>query len=1658
MGDIAIVGMACVFPGAKNIQEYWQNILDKVDSTGNPPEEWESERYFDPDSTTNDRIYCKRGGYLGDLASFNPYEHGVMPLALDGGEPDHYLTLKVAKDALNDAGYSKNSVNQERTEVIIGRGTYINRGVTNLFQHGVVIDQTIQILKELHPEHTETELNTIKRHLKEKLPPFNAETVPCLVPNVLAGRISNKLDFMGANYLVDAACASSLMSVEHGMRDLLHGKCDMAVVGGVNVSIPPPILMIFCQINALSRHQKIRPFDEAADGTLLGEGVGIVVLKRKKDAERDNDRIYATLKAVGVASDGRGLGLLAPRVEGQVLAMKRAYEDAKISPQTVELIEAHGTGVPLGDITEIEAMRNVFGSRNGKRPSCAVGTVKSMIGHLIPATGIAGLIKTTLALHHKILPPTINCDKPNPKLGLEKTPFYINTETRPWIHGHQKFPRRAGVNAFGFGGINAHAILEEYTEKKDAKKVNIHRNWDTEVFLFRGGSRLELIQEINQTRLYITKNPNISIKDLAFTLNVGQGKSSCRLAVVANACEELAQKLEHTAKRLADTSRTRIRDKSGIYFFEEPLGKDGKVAFLFPGEGSQYINMLSDLCIHFPEIRACFDLVDRAFIKRKRNYSPSQTIFKLPLGQDKSEEMLWDMDSAAESVFTASQALLKLMERLGLCPDILVGHSTGEYSALLASGMLVMENEDQFIEFVLGVNKVYEKLEKSGKIAEGVLLSVGTGDRGSVLSVLKQSPEQLYVAMDNCPHQVILCGSEAAVSYAENAFRENGAICNRLPFSRAYHTPLFKSIITPLRKYFDKLEIKKPRVKTYSCASAKPYPNNPDGISDLLTSQWARKVRFTETIEALYDEGVRIFIEVGPRGNLTAFVDDILRKKPYLAVASNLHRLTGTTQLNHMVGLLYAHHVPLNPEILYEYRAPEKHILDKSEEELSKTKGTSDRSVKISTVLPRINLKGIQLKHKVGTSPFKASMDEVKVTDKSNGPKTEHGIQTPLVSSSLPDTESTSRSQVMSSYFENMEEFLKIQTDVYQAFLTQNGANTGHITSSRQEDDEQCRSAFSTPSLSSLPTAPEKNDFGQSATFISEVVSLTPGKQVIAICELDLNRNKFLRDHTIGGEISESDSELEALPVVPLTFSMEVMAEGAALLMNDRKLTGMREIRAYRWIGLDDEEKTLQIFAEKVQSIEGAEEVKVQIREVDILNLSQIKPGLPIIEGFMVFDNMYQEAPEPGLLNLTSSRPSKWAGVELYDGFMFHGPSLQGVASMDTWGEDGVTATLRAMPEDALFDSSTKANFMSDPVVLDAAGQVIAYWTSDHLTKGFHIFPFRVEAIHIYGPRLKAPETAKCHAKISLVGDDMVRSDIDIIGPNGCLRFRLLGWWDKRFTMPREFYDILSKPQDGILSTSYSAPTERFAESQQLECTLFNTISHEFLEDHDRIWERVLARLTLGRNERDYWQSLKGANKRRLDWLFGRIAAKDAVRLLSRKRYGVNLYPADIEIENDEFGKPKVANIRSKEPIPLPSISLSHTSGIAVAIAGYLDQGLGVGVDTECLRLLEEGFDQIAFSSEERVMLFRFKNSEKIKWTLSAWCAKEAVSKALGRGLMGQPNKLVVKDIDCNLGIINVEISDQLSGIDPNLFGSSIPVHIFINDNIIIASTICKIK
>ncbi len=958
--DIAIIGMAALFAGAKDLESYWQNIIDKVDAVHIASDDWAGP-YYDPASTENTRIRSKKGGFLEDLAEFNPVEFGIMPSSVDGGEPEQYIALKLARDALWDAGYKDRPFNREKTGVILGRGIYANRGNLNMIQHGVIVDQVIGLLKQLMPSLDAETLEWVRQDLRANLPPFNPEMAPGFVPNITTGRIANRLNLMGPNYLVDGGCASSLISVELAIRELWIDRCDMVIAGGVQTSQPPLSAMMFNQLGGLSTTQ-IRPFDAKADGTTVGEGAGILVLKRLADAERDGDRIYAVIKGVGGSSDGKALGLLAPRLEGEVLALKRAYTEAGIDPATVGLVEAHGTGMSRGDRTEIESLSSFFGPRQGLLPHCGLGAVKSMIGHCLTAAGAAGIIKTSLALYHKVLPPTL-CDQLNPELEIEKSTFFINNEARPWIHSSREHPRRAAVNAFGFGGVNAHAILEEYPQPyrimaDDSKGLppepkQFHAQWPTELIVISAPDRAGLFEQIAAIRHRIQIQSDLKLSDLAYSLATSEA-STCRLAIVAPSLAELDRKLEVATEKLADPAKKTLKVRSGIYYGEAQL--EGKTAFLFPGEGSQYPNMLADLCLYFPKVREWFDLLDEAFA-HERQYAPSQLIFPAPTGLTEAghafvENAIYAQDVGVEVVGVACRAILEILTDCGITCDGIVGHSSGETTALAVAGVVPINQKQPYIEAMRLLYQTYEKLESAGKLPSGALLTVGNANEW-VEEYVKSVSGDLFIAMDNCPNQVVLYGSPEQIEQARDYFKTKGGICSLLPFGRANHTPLNFELTTALKDFYRALNVGPAHTPLYSCTLGDVFPSDQDAIVDVAAEQWVKPVRFREMITKLYDSGYRIFIEVGPRSNLTAFVEDSLRGKDLLALASNIDKRSGLEQLQHLLGRLFVHQKSLKLEGLYTTRCLNRIQLDQAPVQLDKPK----TMLKLDSLLPTLKVR-----------------------------------------------------------------------------------------------------------------------------------------------------------------------------------------------------------------------------------------------------------------------------------------------------------------------------------------------------------------------------------------------------------------------------------------------------------------------------------------------------------------------------------------------------------------------------------------------------------------------------------------------------------------------------------------------------------------------------
>jgi len=910
--DVAIIGMACILPGAPDVQTLWANILDKVDAIGEvPPERWDWRVMFDPDPAARDKVYSRWGGFI-DPVELDPLALGMPPKSLESIEPFQLLALLCAQAALRDAGYDTRPFERERTSVILGAGG----GGADMSVGYTVRSALPSLLGDAEPE--------LQQRIFERLPEWTEDSFAGLLMNVAAGRIANRLDFGGTNYTVDAACASSLSAVGQAARELQMGTSDMALAGGVDAIQNPFAYLCFAKTHALSPSGRCRPFDAAADGIAISEGFATIVLKRLADAERDGDRIYAVIRGVGAASDGRDRSLTAPRPEGQMRALRRAYAQARVSPETVELVEAHGTGTVAGDGAEIKALGTVFREHSERRQWCAVGSVKSMIGHTKATAGVAGVIKAALSLHHRVLAPTIGVSEPNPKADFPDSPFYVNSEARPWLASEQH-PRRAGVSAFGFGGTDFHIVLEEYQGAFVEPDAAVTR-WPAELLLI-AGSREQLPAALERLSARLSGDQQLTPAALARELAAaaaGRERGAPTLAIVADTREDLLAKLERARELLAGGAE-RIEEREGLYFHTRPPAAPfpqgdgsaaaGKIAFLFPGQGSQTLEMARELAIAFPEARAQFELADRVLAGRYER-PLSRYVFPPPWfsAQEKRARQaeLTDTHVAQAALGATELACLSVLRALGVEPELTAGHSYGEFAALFAAGGLDAET-------LLRVSEARGRFMKEAAEAEaGAMIAVEAPPQA--LTQLLEGGG-VVTANLNSPVQTVLSGPREHVEAALEWCRERDIGARMLPVACAFHSPHVAGAQQRLADTLAQTTICTPRVPVYSNTSGEAHAPEPEAVGALLSEHLSRPVEFVREVEAMHRDGARVFVEVGPRSVLSGLVPQILGEREHVAIPIERSGRPALASLLHCLGALAAAGVPLELERLWRGRA-----------------------------------------------------------------------------------------------------------------------------------------------------------------------------------------------------------------------------------------------------------------------------------------------------------------------------------------------------------------------------------------------------------------------------------------------------------------------------------------------------------------------------------------------------------------------------------------------------------------------------------------------------------------------------------------------------------------------------------------------------------------
>ena len=917
---VAVVGIGAILPDAPNAPKFWQNIREGVNSIKEVPRDrWNPDLYYDANPKVPDKTYSKIGGWVNDW-KWDPlqWKLPIPPRVSQLMDLTQKWGIATAREALTDYGYPDRPLDRERTAVIYGNAM---GGDMHLYSAArVFFPEFTEELKKaagfasLPPDVRKSIIEQMYEGIDGKMPPITEDTMPGELSNILAGRIAAIYDFKGPNYVSDAACASAMAAMTAAISGLVDGDYDAVLTGGIDANMSPSTFVKFCKIGALSPTGS-RPYAAGADGFIMGEGGATFILKRLTDAERDGDKIYAVIRSIGGSSDGKGKGITAPNPAGQKLCVRRAWEKAGVRPTPGILIEGHGTSTPVGDAAELQALSESFQEFGLPASSIALGSVKSNIGHLKGGAGAAGILKAVFALHEKLLPPSLNFNEPNPNVDFAKIPFYVNTELRPWNMAHG-IVRRAAVSAFGFGGTNFHTVLEEYIPGRIASEarfsITVPETKGTAVpaanlkVPLRGALVVGSASEAElTTRLQAAlKDAEAGNAPAPTAPSESDLRADVRVAIDYGNAAELADKLARAVRALEENQAARwkaLRPK-GIFFGKGPAPK---VAFLFTGQGSQYVNMVQELRRTEPIVGDVFEEADRVMTP----------LLGKPLTDciylDKSDEAaLAEAENGLKqtaitqpAVLATETALARLIGAYGITPDMVMGHSLGEYGALVAAGAITFEN---------ALKAVSARGNEMTKVAmdDNGLMAAAFGPIDEIQKVLDGVSDYVVIANINSSKEAVIGGSTAGVEKAVAVLQEAGFRAQVLQVSHAFHTNIVAPAGEGLKKVLETMNIQPAAVPIITNVKGGFYPMGPGVVPemiDLLGRQVSSPVQFIKGLNSLYDAGARVFVEMGPKRILYGFVDDVLGgREGVTALFTNHPRIGEAASVNLALCGLYA--------------------------------------------------------------------------------------------------------------------------------------------------------------------------------------------------------------------------------------------------------------------------------------------------------------------------------------------------------------------------------------------------------------------------------------------------------------------------------------------------------------------------------------------------------------------------------------------------------------------------------------------------------------------------------------------------------------------------------------------------------------------------------
>lgn len=1517
--DIAIVGLGCAFPQSANVREFWRinaNGIDCIEPL--PSHRLSFLRNWNRPTDHEAYVPPHRGGFLPQSLGIDAAKFGVPPNLVRHGDADQFLMLYVIDQALHDARLAASDPRRERTDVIVGRGNYPTYKLYEFGLRNEYFDATLELLERRFPEDfRSSRREDYERYLLSTLPPPEADTVSTAISNLSASRAANRLNLRGSAHCVDAACASGLIAVEQAIDRLRLGKADVVVAASLFLTQTTPFLYVFNKLGALSPSGMIRPMDRRADGLLIGEGGGAIVLKRLDDAVADGDEIYAIIKGAGSASDGRDVDVLAPSPTGQRLALERAYADAQVDPATIGYLELHGTGTVVGDEAELHTVRQFFGTTRRPPTARAMGSVKSLIGHCMPASGLAAIIRTALALSNKILPPSLHCEEPRPE--LTDAPFYVNPQTRPWVQNERRGPRRAAVNSFGFGGINGHIILEEAVPTSTSKTSRsivprpIEPGVDrpTEVALFSSPSLEGICQQLKVVLRFLTDDfGEKTAADVAWSLAQAVDLSHpCKLAVIFATLDELAEQLQswlrqtpggadlEGASLVAAKSGLRVGADADVYFSSSAAEPPGKVAFVFPGMGfpgliGNYPDHVLELCVHHPNLRREFDV----FEERDRHPEddvPTSAVFVPPatLPEEYRQQLKSrlappkaDVDPtreqqpeerylAAMGVTLVNWIGWTLLEPFGIPVELMAGQSQGEMAAVCAAGMSDFHATAPAYWKVLNINPRY---------GAGSCLGFAWASEEQVRPLLDENPT-VSIAIHMSPSAVILGGERSEVTRVLDQLKRQQHFTQLMPYP-PIHTPC----LSHLREEMDRalhdhaFRVRPGKIRLYSSITAAPYPTTEAEVRETLMLNLDQPLRVWQTMRRLYDDGARVFLQVGG-GHMSAHLQEFLpADSPVVTVALDVDARNPLTQLNHLVGTLFTAGVPMSFDPLFKHRRAETLDL---------------------------------------TAPRPAAVM----------PKTFQPLRlewSPL--GSLP------------------------------------------------------RPTVAAPETAASEQPSPPLDFDIPFPVLGRIVHLTPEHKVVIERELDIDEDLFLHDHLF--VYAPFKPPQDCLPVVPLTMSLEWVAESAALLCPGLGLIGFENVRAGRWIGLEDgPRKWLTITATTVQT--GFTEID-GVRAIDVAIDLPDKRGLT---ARVLFAAEYRETLRYDWPDLSTLPGWPCAEDESYGPArrMFHGPRFHVVSALDRFSNPVCTAKLRALPRDDLFRSQPKPALLLDPCLLDGIGQILGLWCQMH---DWMVVPTGVERIEIYGSTPAVGTEIEIRVLVTDFDIDrrQVLANVELSDGAGGVWLRCDQWgdWIDR-TLPA--YPLFRR-NPFLWTVAQPVTVPGLPVNVIVVTTEEGALSGVELSS---AWRTILAA-----SERPAYHDCASMKAQR-QFLISRLVAKDAARLWRRQQTGETLWhPAALAITHDDQNRPVVSGF-SDGPVPQIDEAYHDKQLVAVAATGP--------VAIQLVSLAEDSTRETTRhpTLHEQTLLQQHVGLATPAEGLSRWrCAMGAVQKLRGDGSDNRPLRL----------------------------------------------------